>query len=147
MSNVEDLYHEEVLHHATHPSNYGVVTAPSAVATGHNPLCGDMVTVSLEIENDIVKNIKFEGKGCGISQASASMMTEAIVGKTTNEAKTLFEEFHHAITAKEELVKSSLWDEKLKFLKPLKGVRKFPIRVKCATLAWHALHQALREMR
>lgn len=140
MTATEDLYHEEVLHHATNPSNYGVLANPSSIATGHNPLCGDKVTVSILVDGNTVSDVRFEGSGCAISQAAASMMTGLIKGKTIPEVSKLSEKFRAALTNPTE---ESAWDEDLQTLVSLRGVQKFPIRVKCATLAWHALSQAV----
>lgn len=139
MSDLRELYQEIILDHNRRPRNFGVPDQSNRTAKGHNPLCGDIVTVYLLLEENIVKDIQFEGKGCAISIASASIMTELIIGKTEAEALELFQSFHDFVTGDDAF---ELADE-LEELKALSGVRDYPMRVKCATLAWHSMAAAL----
>ena len=139
MSDLRELYQEIILDHNRRPRNFGVPDQSNRTANGHNPLCGDIVTVYLLLEEDVVKDIQFEGKGCAISIASASIMTELIIGKTEAEALELFQSFHDFVTGDDAF---ELADE-LEELKALSGVRDYPMRVKCATLAWHSMAAAL----
>ena len=139
MSDLRELYQEIILDHNRRPRNFGVPDQSNRTAKGHNPLCGDIVTVYLLLEEDVVKDIQFEGKGCAISIASASIMTELIIGKTEAEALELFQSFHDFVTGDDV---AELADE-LEELKALSGVRDYPMRVKCATLAWHSMAAAL----
>ena len=137
---LRDLYQEVILDHYKKPRNYTVLGDATCRAAGHNPLCGDRFHVSLRIEDGIVRDVGFEGAGCAISTASASMMTEAIKGKPLAEVEALFQRFHTMVTAKDEVE-----DPDLGKLEALSGVREIPIRVKCATLAWHTLQAALKQ--
>jgi nitrogen fixation protein NifU and related proteins len=134
---IDDLYQEVILDHSKRPRNFGSLENPSAHAEGFNPLCGDRLTLELKLDNGIVQEARFKGAGCAISVASASLMTEALKGKTREEAEQLFEKFHQMLTtdaAVPELGKLAVFS----------GVKEFPARVKCATLAWHTLHAALQ---
>lgn len=135
-----DLYQQVILEHNKKPRNFKRLETANRTADGHNPLCGDQLTVYLELDGDVVKDVSFEGSGCAISKASASMMTQAVKGKTRAEAETLFSEFHR-------MVKGELDEEtevnSLGRLKIFSGVRDFPARVKCASLSWHTMHAAL----
>jgi nitrogen fixation protein NifU and related proteins len=142
MNELRDLYQEVVLDHAKRPRNFGAVDGPSHSAAGHNPLCGDKVTVTLTIADDRIADARFKGAGCAISMASASLMTEAIRGKTEAEVRAMFEEFHAGLTATDESAAVSALAE-LDKLAVFAGVREFPVRVKCATLPWHTLVAAL----
>jgi nitrogen fixation NifU-like protein len=139
-----ELYQDIILDHGRKPRNFHAMEHPSHFAHGHNPLCGDRVTVYLEIEGDKIKDVSFEGRGCAISTASASLMTEVLKGKTLAEAEKLFKAFHAEVTGGQ----ASAVDEKLQDdferLAPLEGVKAYPTRVKCATLAWHAFEAALK---
>jgi len=138
-SDLGDLYQEVILDHNRQPRNFGELPGANRRAEGFNPLCGDRVTVSLSLEGDVLKEIRFQGSGCAISKASASMMTESMKGRTRAQAETLFQEFHRLLTED-----SSRGDgTALGKLVVFSGVREFPIRVKCATLAWHTLRAAL----
>ena len=139
MSDLRELYQEIILDHNRRPRNFGVPDQSNRTAKGHNPLCGDIVTVYLLLEGNVVKDIQFEGNGCAISIASASIMTELIIGKTEAEALELFQSFHDFVTGDDV---AELADE-LEELKALSGVRDYPMRVKCATLAWHSMAAAL----
>jgi nitrogen fixation protein NifU and related proteins len=133
---LQDLYREVILDHNKRPRNYHSMDA-AVKAEGYNPLCGDRLTVYLRIENGVIVDASFQGSGCAISKASASLMTESVRGRTVEEAETLFERFHRMVTKPGEQP-----DDDLGKLQVLAGVRRFPMRVKCATLAWHALRAA-----
>jgi nitrogen fixation protein NifU and related proteins len=141
MSELDNLYQELIVDHSKHPRNFGKLDPHDHEATGYNPLCGDKVTVFLQMENDRVKAVQFQGVGCAISTASASLMTERLIGKSQAEAEKLFEEFHTLVT-KGELDASDM--DRLGKLQAFSGLKEFPMRVKCATLAWHTFRAALR---
>lgn len=134
----KDLYQEMILDHYKKPRNFLRLSQPSHKADGHNPLCGDKVTIFLNLENGMIQDIAFQGSGCAISTASASMMTEQLKGKTLPEAEILFQHFHNLLTHEN----ADASRESLGKLKVFEGVREFPMRVKCATLAWHTLKAA-----
>ena len=134
---IDELYQEIILDHSKRPRNMGQLEDPTATAEGFNPLCGDRLTLALRLENDIIKDVRFLGCGCAISTASASLMTEVLKGRTKQEAQKLFERFHQLLT------NDSAQAEDLGKLAVFSGVREFPARVKCATLAWHTLKAAL----
>jgi nitrogen fixation protein NifU and related proteins len=136
---LRDLYQEVILDHNRRPRNFGPLPESNRSAEGHNPLCGDRVTVHLRVEDGRVEGIRFQGSGCAISTASASLMTEALRGKSVEEAHALFHQFHHLLT------KGADDPTVLGKLAVFAGVREFPIRVKCATLAWHTLEAALAQ--
>ncbi len=140
MSELSELYQQVILDHNKKPRNFKKLDAANRHAEGYNPLCGDQLTVYLEMEDERVKEVSFEGSGCAISKASASMMTQSVKGKTRAEAESLFGEFHRMVTGEldEEATPNSLGR-----LKIFAGVREFPARVKCASLSWHTLHAAL----
>jgi nitrogen fixation NifU-like protein len=138
MSELHDLYQEILLDHYKRPRNFGPLAGADGDAEGHNPLCGDRVHVHVKLDGDRLGEVRFEGSGCAISTASASMMTEAVRGKTRGEAAALYERFHDVVTGA-----AAGDDEALGELAALAGVREFPMRVKCATLAWHTLRAAL----
>jgi nitrogen fixation NifU-like protein len=140
MSDLSDLYQEVILDHNRRPRNYGVLPDASRSARGHNPLCGDKLTLYLKIDGDRIAAISFEGSGCAISKASASLMTDAVKGGTIDEAISLFDRFHAMVTTP---VGEPVDDESLGKLAAFAGVREFPVRVKCASLAWHTLKSAL----
>ncbi|WP_028387997.1 Fe-S cluster assembly sulfur transfer protein SufU [Legionella fairfieldensis] len=137
---LRELYQEIIIDHNRNPRNHHVMTDATAQANGFNPLCGDKLTLYLKLEDNIVSDLSFVGCGCAISQASASLMTEALRGKTVSEAHELFERFHTMVTCDNEGELFSL--DKLTVLA---GVRAYPARVKCATLAWHTLEAALKK--
>jgi nitrogen fixation protein NifU and related proteins len=149
MSDLRDLYQEVILDHSKKPRNFGKPTHANHTAQGHNPLCGDRVTIYLDLAADgKVKDVTFEGSGCAISMASASIMTEMLKGKTVDEAKALFEKFHGVVTGEEEPGAVNGTDSlDLDRLEALSGVREFPMRVKCATLAWHTFIAATEDRR
>lgn len=134
---LEDLYQEVILDHNRRPRNFRALNAGQK-AEGFNPLCGDRITVYLTIDNGVIADVAFQGSGCAISKASASLMTESVKGKTVAEAQTLFERFQQMITAPAEAPIDNLGK-----LMVLAGVRQFPVRVKCASLAWHTLRAAV----
>ena len=134
------LYQDVILDHNRSPRNYGELAGASASAAGRNPLCGDEVTVWLRLDDDVIADVSFVGQGCAISKASASMMTQAVKGKTRADAETIFERFHAMVTGHHADAAS---DPALGKLKVFAGVARFPTRVKCASLAWHAMREAL----
>ena len=137
---LRELYQEVILDHNKRPRNFRVPDPVNRKAEGYNPLCGDKITVFLYIDGDIIRDLGFQGTGCAISKASASMMTDALKGKTLAEASTFFEQFHAMVTAPANVdVKS----EELGKLAVLSGVREYPMRVKCASLAWHTMKAAM----
>ncbi len=138
---LRELYQEVILDHSKNPRNFRVPEGSSRQAKGYNPLCGDRITLFVDVEGGVVRNIGFQGAGCAISTASASMMTEALKGKTEAEAEKLFEAFHSAVTGKS----GEVSEEELGKLAVFAGVRDYPVRVKCATLAWHTLKAALAQ--
>ena len=141
MSDLRELYQEVILDHGKNPRNFGPLPEANREAHGHNPLCGDKIALHLVLDGDLVQDVKFEGAGCAISMASASLMTTILKGKTEAEARALFEEFHGLLTSNEEFSLDRL--ETLDKLAVFSGVRDYPLRVKCATLGWHTLTAAL----
>ncbi|HVI91591.1 MAG TPA: SUF system NifU family Fe-S cluster assembly protein [Dongiaceae bacterium] len=146
MSELRDLYQEVILDHVKRPRNFGSMAAASHQAVGHNPLCGDKVTVFLTIAGSQIADARFEGAGCAISMASASLMTEAIKGRDEAEVRAMFQRFHAGLTATDEVAAISALAD-LDKLAVFSGVREFPVRVKCATLPWHTLIAALDRVR
>jgi nitrogen fixation NifU-like protein len=140
MSELSELYQQVILDHNKKPRNFRKLETANHSAEGFNPLCGDQLTVYLNLADGAVQEISFEGSGCAISKASASMMTQALKGKTKQEAEELFGEFHGMVTGEFDEETS---DNKLGNLKIFSGVREFPVRVKCASLPWHTMHAAL----
>jgi len=141
MDDLRDLYQEVILDHNKSPRNFGPLKGATHQADGHNPLCGDLLHLSLTLDGDRVADVRFEGSGCAISTASASLMTEAIKGKSLEEAERLFEGFHELLTGDPSHAAEA--SEDLGKLAVFQGVREFPVRVKCATLSWHTLKAAL----
>lgn len=137
---LRELYQEIIIDHNRNPRNHYAMENASAQANGFNPLCGDKLTVYLDIKNDVVAQLSFIGCGCAISQASASLMTEALSGKSITEAHHLFSQFHHMLTSDDTVDLRGI--DKLTVMS---GVRAYPARVKCATLAWHTLEAALNK--
>ena len=142
MSDLQSLYQSVILDHNRSPRNHREMADASHRAAGRNPLCGDEITVWVKVEGDRVADVSFQGKGCAISQASASMMTQAMKGKSRDEAMALFERFHALVTGKQPATEN---DPALGRLVALGGVSRFPIRVKCASLGWHAFKAALEQ--
>ena len=140
MSELRDLYQEVILDHNKHPRNYGALEDADRNAEGQNPLCGDEITVHVKLDGDTITDIRFEGSGCAISKASASVMTETLKGKTVEEANALFERFHELVTGKADADLEALGK-----LAVFGGVSEFPVRVKCATLSWHTTRAALHD--
>ena len=148
MNKLRDLYQEVIFDHYKAPRNHHALAHHTHVAHGDNPLCGDQVTVYLQVDGDVIQDVSFEGSGCAISTASASLMTEALKGKSITEAKQIFQKFHHLVTdtnADSEADTDAGQESDLGKLEVLAGVREFPARVKCATLAWHTLQSALKD--
>jgi nitrogen fixation NifU-like protein len=144
MSDLKDLYQEVILDHNKHPRNHHELPTPSGQAEGFNPLCGDRVQIYLNVDGDKVADVSFLGSGCAIATASASMLTEIVKGMKVAEARELCEQFFDVMTSKEE--QPQKW-ESLGKLMVFEGVKKYPMRVKCATLAWHTLVSALERSR
>lgn len=137
-SDLRDIYQEVILDHNRRPRNRRTIDAADRRAQGHNPLCGDHVTVFMKLKDDVVIDVSFEGSGCAIATASASLMTETVKGKTLDEVKVLFRKFHGLVTGGVEETDSGLGK-----LAVFSGVCRYPVRVKCATLVWHAVNSAL----
>ncbi len=141
MDNLRELYQEVILDHSKHPRNFGKLDPCSREAHGYNPLCGDTINIFVSLTDDgVIHDISFDGKGCAISMASASLLTDIIKGKSISEAERLFDEFHDLVTGKSDQLDAGEDSERLMVLA---GVKEFPMRVKCATLSWHALQSAL----
>ncbi|MGA8014021.1 MAG: SUF system NifU family Fe-S cluster assembly protein [Candidatus Acidiferrales bacterium] len=140
MSDLRDLYQDVILEHSKAPRNYRELPAANHKAEGFNPLCGDRFTVYVALEGDAIRDISFQGSGCAISKASASMMTQIVKGKTMAEAEKIFGRFHEMVTGHAPAGEN---ESELGKLTVFSGVSEFPVRVKCATLAWHTLHAAL----
>jgi nitrogen fixation NifU-like protein len=142
MSDLRELYQELILDHTKRPRNFGPLPGANRRAEGHNPLCGDRATVFVRLEGDKVADVRFQGAGCSISTASASMMTESVKGKTRAEVERLFDRFHQLVTSDPTRAGQTAAPE-LGKLAVFSGVSEFPVRVKCASLAWHTLKAAL----
>ena len=142
MAGLEDLYREIILDHYRTPRNRGELEAPAVSAEGHNPLCGDEIRIFIDVKDGLVSDVRFNGSGCSISQSSASMMTSAIKGKPVEQVKSIVRRFKQMMTIDEE---DSEIDESINLgdLEALQGVVKFPVRIKCATLGWNTLLDAL----
>lgn len=142
---LRELYQDIILDHGRHPRNFHALEHPTHLARGHNPLCGDRITVYLTVEGDRIADVGFEGRGCAISTAAASLMTEVLKGKTIAEAHRLFAQFHASVTggAPDEALPEALAED-VERLEPLTGVKAYPVRVKCATLPWHTFEAALK---
>ena len=140
MSDLRELYQEVILDHNKRPRNFRAIAPPSQKAEGFNPLCGDRITVYVRMNGDVLEDVSFEGSGCAISKASGSLMTAALKGRTVTEADSLFQEFHNMVTAPADVpIETGRLDKLIVF----SGVREYPVRVKCASLAWHTLRAAL----
>jgi nitrogen fixation NifU-like protein len=138
MNELMDLYREVILDHNRNPRNFGSLEPADRVIRGVNPLCGDKMTLYLKLQDGSIEDIRFEGTGCAISVASSSLMTERVKGRTTDESLQLYEEVHQMLTTRD-----AEPGEQMEKLAALAGVREYPSRVKCASLAWHALKEAL----
>lgn len=146
MPGLEDLYREIILDHYRTPRNRGELeTPPAHMAEGHNPLCGDEITIYAQVENGVLTDIKVSGQGCSISQSSASMMSQAVKGKSLAEVQALVHRFKVMMSIAEDPEDAPLVEVKLGDLEALQGVVKFPVRIKCAVLSWNTLLQALQE--
>jgi len=143
MADLRDIYQEVILEHAKSPRNYRALATPTLKAEGYNPLCGDRCTVYLAMQGEVIEDIAFQGSGCAISRASASMMTQSLKGKTVSEAEDLFQKFHRMVTGQS----SNQNHPEFGKLEAFAGVSGFPARVKCATLAWHTFEAALHGAR
>ena len=140
MSELSELYQQVILDHNKKPRNFHKLEGANHSAEGYNPLCGDQLTVYLQLEDGAIKDVSFEGSGCAISKAAASMMTQAVKGKTKPEVEQLFQQFIAMVTGDTE---DEMPSNELGRLTIFAGVREFPVRVKCATLSWHTMHAAL----
>lgn len=139
-SELNELYQQVILDHNKNPRNFRVIEQPSLKAKGHNPLCGDNIELFLVLDGEVIKEIAFNGSGCAISKASASIMTTILQGKTISEAKDMFQKFHELVTAEMDSEPDVV---ELGKLAVFAGVKEFPARIKCASLAWHTLMNAL----
>ncbi len=143
MSDLLELYQEVILDHNKRPRNFGALPEAEHTAEGHNPLCGDQLRLYLTMDGDRIREIRFEGTGCAISKASASLMTETVQGKTVDEVDALFRDFHELLTGDPSVQAKAAAE--LGKLAVFEGVREYPVRVKCATLAWHTLQAAIQD--
>ena len=141
MSQLSDLYQEVILEHDKNPRNFREIEDADKTADGKNPLCGDALRVYVAMDGDTIADVAFKGSGCAISKASASMMTQAVKGKTKDDAEVIFDEFHRMVTGELDIETD---ENELGKLKIFSGVLEFPARVKCASLSWHTLHAALQ---
>lgn len=141
MADLSELYQQVILDHNKKPRNFKALENPTRKQEGYNPLCGDQLTLYVELDGDVIKDIGFQGSGCAISKASASMMTTALKGKTQAEAEVLFDEFHRMVKGE---LDPNTEPHHLGRLTIFQGVREFPARVKCASLSWHTAHAALQ---
>ncbi|MEE9160340.1 MAG: SUF system NifU family Fe-S cluster assembly protein [Gammaproteobacteria bacterium] len=142
MFDIKDLYQEVIIDHNRSPRNFGKLEDATQVAEGYNPLCGDKLNLYLKTEDDVITDVSFDGSGCAISVASASLMTDSLKGMTTEEAEQLFQNFHNLIMEEQNPDNDEM--QKLGKLAALAGVKEYPARVKCATLCWHTLHSAMQ---
>ena len=140
MSELSELYQQVILDHNKKPRNFHKLEGANRTAEGYNPLCGDQLNVYMLLEDEVVKDISFEGQGCAISKAAASMMTQSVKGKTKQDAEKLFDEFHRMVTGQ---LDTEATPNHLGRLTIFSGVRDYPARVKCASLSWHTMHAAL----
>ena len=145
MSDLQELYQSIILDHNRRPKNYGALEGANRRKEGRNPSCGDEINLELKVENDAIADVRFTSEGCAVSRASASIMTQVVKGKTRAEAEALFTKFHELVTGK--LKPSPTEARALGEMAAFSGVARFPIRVKCASMAWHTLHAALGEDR
>jgi len=140
MSELTDLYQEVILDHNRRPRNFRALEQASRTQEGYNPLCGDRLTVYVKLAGDVIEDVSFQGTGCAISKASASLMTDALKGKTVVQARAIFDQFHDMVTSSPETPAADLGK-----LSVLSGVREYPTRIKCASLAWHTLKAAVSD--
>ena len=134
---ITDLYQEVILDHSKNPQNFGILNQYTCTAEGNNPMCGDSLTVYVNIENNVISDVSYRARGCAISVASASIMSKIIKGKTIEEVDILFDKFHRLCMGED------IEDDEMETLQVLSGVSKFPTRVKCATMSWHAMKKAI----
>ena len=142
MFDLQDLYQEVIIDHNRSPRNFGKLDDATQVAEGYNPLCGDKLNLYLKTEDDVITDVSFDGSGCAISVASASLMTDSLKGKTIEQAEQLFQDFHNLIMEEENPGEDQM--QSLGKLAALAGVKQYPARVKCATLCWHTLRSAMQ---
>jgi len=140
MADLRELYQDVILEHSKAPRNYREIGGASRKVEGYNPLCGDRYTIYIDLENNSIRDISFQGSGCAISKASASMMTQSVKGKTKDQAEELFNSFHNLVTGQ---TPPNGTEPDIGKLSVFSGVSEYPVRVKCATLAWHTLRAAL----
>lgn len=140
MSELNELYQQMILDHNRRPRNFRAIEAPTRTQEGYNPLCGDRLTLYVLLDGDVMADVAFQGSGCAISKASASLMTDALKGRTVDEARRLFDRFHQMITTPPDQPVEDMGK-----LSVLAGVREFPTRVKCASLAWHTMKSAVAD--
>jgi nitrogen fixation NifU-like protein len=145
MPGLEDLYREIILDHYKNPRNRGELPEPAISVEGHNPLCGDEITLYLDVTDGVIRDVKVSGQGCSISQSSASMMTQAVIGRPVDEVRAVIRRFKSMMDITEERAEPSDAEISLGDLEALQGVVKFPVRIKCATLSWNTLIQALEQ--
>ena len=144
MADLTELYQQTIVEHNRSPRNFKTLEHPTHEAQGDNPLCGDRITLQLRVDGDVIRDVGFQGSGCAISQASASLMTSAVLGKSAGEAERLFKAFHAMVVGGSDAPSDP---SVLGKLAAFSGVKQFPARVKCANLAWHTLHAALQSDR
>lgn len=142
MENLDNLYREVILDHFQNPRHHGALPQPSVSVDGKNPLCGDEITLQLVVDNGVIKDVAWNGKGCAISQASVSVLAENVIGKTISEARTMIENVKGVMSSKIDAESLDMGD-----LEALAGVRQFPVRIKCALLGWTTLDEAFKELR
>ncbi len=140
---LKDLYHEMIIDHNNHPCNFRKIQDPTSSAEGYNPMCGDHITVYMNINNGVIEDISFDGVGCAISKASASLMTSELKGRAVRDAMRVFENVHEML--KGDGYENAIDSDELGKIAILSGVCQFPMRIKCATLAWHAMKRAIEE--
>jgi nitrogen fixation NifU-like protein len=141
MNELQELYQQVILDHNKNPRNFGEIAEANRRAEGFNPLCGDNINIALVVEGDVIRDVKFSGSGCAISKASASIMTTLLKGKTVGEAEQIFEQFHDLVTDEHAVADP----ESLGKMAVFAGVREFPARVKCASLCWHTMKNAIAD--
>ncbi len=144
MSDLRELYQQVILDHNKSPHNFRTIDGADRISVGHNPLCGDRLSLFVKVDGDRIADVSFQGAGCAISKASASLMTDSVKGKSRAEAEVLFGRFHDLLTGPPDVKVDPAVAKSLGKLAVFSGVREFPVRVKCATLAWHTLQAALK---
>lgn len=144
MTDLRELYQEVILDHNKSPRNYRTIEGADRISVGHNPVCGDRLSLFVKLDGDRIADVAFQGSGCAISKASASLMTDSVKGKSLGEAEALFGRFHDLLTGPPDVRVDPATAKSLGKLAVFSGVREFPVRVKCATLSWHTLQAALK---